>query len=450
MPGVERIAVSCLALACGAGCGSSEPDPPPDATPIAVREDVTVPAGTVAVTLGFDDSFATHAMAADMLEAHGMRGTFYVILSRLGGEDHLTVEQVHDLGVRGHEIAGHTFTHRNLPMLPLDEATRELCDARVAMAELGWPVESFAYPFGELSDELQDAARDCGYSSARRVGGVYDAEVCQACPKAESIPPVLPFDVQTPTSVTPETTLETMQSWVTEAEAAGGGWIDIVYHSVCDDCAPNAVSPAVLEGFLAWLESREGDGVIVATADQVVGGATGAVVVGPPPARTIDPEQMLANPSLETWEDPAQPPECWIHGPEDERETWTRTGDAYAGSYAQEVTVTVPEGEKPTTRLVTAQDMGTCAIPAVPGQCFTFKARYKGTAIVEPVAYVRDHLGNWRSWTHGPYFAAEDDWTEARWETIGVPDDGTAVSFGLTLFDGGEVFFDDLSLGPRD
>ena len=448
MTGASRIAVTGLALACA--CGSSEPAPPPDATPLAVREDVTVPPGAVAVTLGFDDSFATHTLAADMLEEHGMRGTFYVILSRLGGEDHLSIEQVHDLGVRGHEIAGHTFTHRNLPTLPLDEATRELCDSRIAMAELGWPAESFADPFGDLSDELQEAAEACGYSSARRVGGVYDPEVCEGCPKAESIPPAAPFDVLTPSSVTPETTLETMQSWVTEAEAAGGGWIDIVYHSVCDDCAPNAVSPAVLEGFLAWLETREGDGVIVATADQIVGGATLPVVAGPPPARTIDPQQMLANPSLETWDDAAQPPACWMRGREDDREVWDRSADAYAGGYAQHVTVTVPEEERPTTRLVTAQDMGTCAILAVPGQDFTFKARYKGTSIIEPVAYVRDHLGNWRSWTHGPYFAPADDYTEARWETIEVPDDGTAVSFGVTLYDGGEVWLDDFSLGPRD
>src|SRR6188474_1152874 len=107
------VAGAWLAAAAGCGCGS-EPAAPPDATPLATREDVTVPAGAVAVTLGFDDSFDTHMLAADMLEAHGMRGTFYVILSRLGGVGHLTVDQVNELGVRGHEIAGHTFTHRDL------------------------------------------------------------------------------------------------------------------------------------------------------------------------------------------------------------------------------------------------------------------------------------------------------------------------------------------------
>jgi peptidoglycan/xylan/chitin deacetylase (PgdA/CDA1 family) len=447
MQGACRIAFSGWLLA---ACGS-DPAPPPDATPLATREDVTVPPGVVAVSLGFDDGFATHMLAADMLEAHDMRGTFYVILSRLGGEDYLTIEQVHELGVRGHEIAGHTFTHRNLAELPLDEAARELCDSRVAMREVGWPAESFAYPFGGLSDELQEVARDCGFSSARGVAGLYDPMTCADCPKVETIPPAKPFAVLTPETVTPATTVEMLQANVLEAEAAGGGWIDIVFHSVCDDCRANAVSPAVLQGFLDWLVTRAGDGgVVVVTADQVIGGATRTEVAGPPPVRAIDPEQFLANASLETWPDEAIAPDCWRHGPEVDTEVWTRTTDAHDGAYAQHVTVTLPEGEKPTTRILSQQDMGTCAIPAVPGQCFSFRAHYKGTAIIEPVAYYRNRFGDWSTWTHGPYFAPEDDWTEAHWDTIGVPEDGTAVSFGVTLFDAGEVSFDAFSLSPRE
>ncbi len=48
----------------------------------------------------------------------------------------------------GHEIGGHTLTHVDLVTVPATEARRQICDDRAALVAMGFPVTSFAYPFG--------------------------------------------------------------------------------------------------------------------------------------------------------------------------------------------------------------------------------------------------------------------------------------------------------------
>ncbi len=435
-----------LALPLALGCADQPVEEPYLAPP---RPDVAIPAGGTAVSITFDDGFDTHLLAADLLDQHRMLGTFFVILGRLEGDGYLTVDDLRSLADRGHEIGAHTFTHRSLPDLAPDEAERELCDARVSLGELGFAAESFAYPFGATSDELAAAADRCGYSSARRVGGLYDPAGCTTCPVRETIAPAAPFGVLTPNSVIDTTTLEDLERSVTDAEEAGGGWVVFVIHHVCDDCGELAVSPALLDDFLAWLEPRAAQGTVIATVDQVVGGETRPLVAGPPPVRPLPGEQLLANGTLEAWpgaED--QPADCWLFGGNGEGQVWSRSSEAYAGTYSQRVVVSDREGN---ARLLSQQDMGTCATPARGGQSFHFTARYKGTAFALPVAYYRNHLGNWLSWSHAPSFIEPtDEWALASWGPPALPDDATAVSFGMSLLTEGEGYVDDLALSLRE
>ncbi len=408
------------------------------------REDVVVPAGGTVVSLTFDDGLETHVRAAEILDAHGMRGTFYVILSRLGGEGYLTVNDLERLADHGHEIGAHTFTHRRLTELPRDEAERELCDARVALRELGFGAESFAYPFGGSSPELEGIARECGYNSARGVGGLRSPETCVDCPISESAEPRNRFEILTPNSAIPTTTLEDLQAHVEKAERAGDSWVPLVFHGVCDGCASNAVSPAVLDSFLSWLETREARGTIVATVDQIIHGNTLPSVTGPMPSRVMESGQLLANPSLERGSG-LQAPECWRYGAS-AGETWTDTEDAFDGGHAQHVVdLSIPVK----ARLVSGQDMGTCAVPTRPGDRFLFAAHVKGSASMIPVAYYRTKLGDWTWWTQGSEIRDGDDWVELSWKMPAVPAEATAISVGISLLDQGAATFDSLQLSLR-
>ena len=68
------------------------------------------------VALTFDDSLKDHLLiAAPMLEEHGWRGTFCIVTDWVGKDSSkLTWDDVRELVRRGHEIATHTKTHRNL------------------------------------------------------------------------------------------------------------------------------------------------------------------------------------------------------------------------------------------------------------------------------------------------------------------------------------------------
>jgi peptidoglycan/xylan/chitin deacetylase (PgdA/CDA1 family) len=406
-----------------------------------IRQDIAIAAGGTAISFTFDDGFDNHMLAAKMLEDRGMLGTFYVIASRLDQPGYLTVENVKQLARSKHEIGGHTFTHQHLPDLPVDEAARELCDSRNALMDLGLSIESLAYPFGDSAPVVDELARSCGYNSARRVGGLQNASSCQNCPTHETMIPAKPFAVRTPPSIKPDTTLEQLQGYVLNAEKNGGGWVNLVIHSVCDGCATNAMSPALLSQFLDWLAPRAARGTVVLTADQVIGGATKPQVLGP--LGSPDPAQLLINPSFEN-RNSSSKADCWqISGG---RASWTTSSQSLDGNVAQAVQLDIlAQGTKP--RIIAKLDMGSCAPSAQPGQVLRFVGHYRGTAKTIQVAYYRNRLGRWKSWARGPHLAASDTWQTAQWQMPPLPADATAVSVGFAVESAGSALFDDFKLG---
>ena len=68
------------------------------------------------------------------------------------------------------EIGSHSKSHPSLPRLGEEALLREVRDSRsVLEEELGMPVESFAYPYGEPADvsaQVASVVKECGYRSA--------------------------------------------------------------------------------------------------------------------------------------------------------------------------------------------------------------------------------------------------------------------------------------------
>jgi peptidoglycan/xylan/chitin deacetylase (PgdA/CDA1 family) len=255
------------AILLAVGCAGPGLAVPPDP-----GEPVT---GTTIVSLTFDDSLADQAQLGDMLAARGLRATFYTNSGRFGADGHLTLEQVRDLASGGHEIAGHTIDHADLPTLPAALQMHEICDDRAALLGLGFTVTSFAYPYGDSSAATEQIVAGCGYSSARGVGSLVELTSCQHCATANPIPPIDPFNLKTHSSIKIDTTLETIEGYVTEAEGRGG-WVPLVFHHVCDGCDPLSIAPATMEAFLDWLAARRDAGTIVETVGDVMAGSAAA------------------------------------------------------------------------------------------------------------------------------------------------------------------------------
>jgi cytochrome c5 len=127
--------------------------------------------------------------------------------------------------------------------------------------------QAFAYPFGAIDSGAEHVVADCGYNSGRGVSGVDDRRTF-----AETIPPVDAYATRAPPNPKQNTTLATIESYVTAAEQDGGGWVQLVFHHLCNQCDAYSISPADFTALLDWLEPRAASGTAVQTTSQVIGG----------------------------------------------------------------------------------------------------------------------------------------------------------------------------------
>lgn len=231
---------------------------------------LAAPAGAAAptvVTLQFDDGVADQYGALGPLNTHGMHATFYVNSGVIEDAAHMTWSQLGDLYAAGNEIAGHTVTHANVKKLKTGPARQEICGDRVTLFEHGFQPVSFAYPFGGIDAGAEAIVAACGYNSGRGVSGVNDRRVF-----AETIPPLDAFATRTPPNPKQNTTLATIEGYVTAAEDNGGGWVQLVFHHLCDQCDAYSITPANFTALLDWLAPRAGTGTTVRTTAEVIGG----------------------------------------------------------------------------------------------------------------------------------------------------------------------------------
>jgi peptidoglycan/xylan/chitin deacetylase (PgdA/CDA1 family) len=222
------------------------------------------------VTIGFDDGTVDQLAALPILQAHGMTATFFVNTGPIiaGDSGHLSWADLHTLFNAGNEIAGHTVNHTGLKALPTAEARQEVCTDRNSLLAEGFPATSFAYPFGTFDSGTEQVVHDCGYNSGRGVAGI-----SLKGPFAETIPPLDPYATRTPPNPKKATKLATMEQYVLNAEANGGGWVQFVFHRVCESCGAYAITTAKLTALLDFLQAEVNGGrVSVQTTAQVIGG----------------------------------------------------------------------------------------------------------------------------------------------------------------------------------
>lgn len=444
---------------------------------------ITLPsdAPTLVVSLTFDDTFAPQLDAAAILEAHGLRGTFYVNSPRLhdgsangAASLYMSVQSALELQARGHELGGHTLSHPLLSTLPELERVREITGDRDQLLQLGLQARSFAYPSGDaetasdpaLGRSVLEVARTSGYSSARDTNG-FSLNNCNARP--EPVPPLDAFRVRSIRSVNdapegpggetlPADTSDTLLSWMDHAMSCGGGWLPLIFHHLRSDCAaPDApgsycFSFAELERLTAALAA----GARCPGADsascyrisvQTVSGALGAADL--PPAQGVF---ALRNPSLERTLASGST-EC-IQATQGtggtallQRSTLARTGSA-----SQRMEIAAPFTAPAEIRIT--RDFGACAPFASAGRAYDLGLHYQaepGTpATLRFVTYrlTSDHV--WQLWTTSEPFVAltAGEWVRQTFRTEPVPEGTIAFSFGLRLESAGAVNVDDFEGAP--
>jgi peptidoglycan/xylan/chitin deacetylase (PgdA/CDA1 family) len=118
------------------------------------------------VTTSWDDGHPCDLRLADMLDVHGLNGTFYVPL-RNPERPVLAPSEVRRLAER-FEIGAHTLNHRRLVGLHGPQLRAEIVEGRDNLeALLGRPVTAFCYPGGQFSSRVRAVVRQAGFTVAR-------------------------------------------------------------------------------------------------------------------------------------------------------------------------------------------------------------------------------------------------------------------------------------------
>jgi peptidoglycan/xylan/chitin deacetylase (PgdA/CDA1 family) len=480
---VSALAALGLAALTRFSCALPEPQQGPEHVTVSGRAHAgLVPAilpGATIVSLSFSDGMDSQARAGPVLARHGMHATFFINSGRIGRRGYLTLAQLQELTAAGNEIGSHTVDHIDLANVPLPEARHQICDDRVNLMRLGFPVTSFAYPFGADSSDIRQLVKGCNFNGAMATGGIRNPYGCPSCPLAETLPPSDVFVIHTPPSVETTWTLADMQSLVTQAENAGGGWVIISLHRICEGCDiyTYTVSEQQLEDFLAWLEPRASQNTYVMTINDVIGGAlkppvagdgglvdagfpfpdagvpdagvpdAGVPDAGVPDAGVPDAGVAIAlpNASLEADTLGISLPDCWKRqSPGSTDGGWLRTPEAHSGSWAQRARInSYSSGDR---RLVVTQDTGTCAPRATPGHRYRVSGWYRTDA---PAGFVATYRGSsgWVTWTQGPALPLSPlTYLRGEWETPPLPAGATHLSVGLALRGVGALVMDDFAL----
>lgn len=118
--------------------------------PLALPVHYRIPDGTPTVYLTFDDGPTRHTLRIlELLDRHSATATFFVLGSRVAGNDDV-LRAIH---ASGHAIGNHSFAHcdsRAVGSVALrDDLAR--CNAAIQAEVPGWKPHLYRPPFGHLS-----------------------------------------------------------------------------------------------------------------------------------------------------------------------------------------------------------------------------------------------------------------------------------------------------------
>jgi peptidoglycan/xylan/chitin deacetylase (PgdA/CDA1 family) len=125
--------------------------------------------GALLATTSWDDGHPSDLRVADLLEKHGLDGTFYVPCVNAEGRPVMHKGQVAQLGDR-FEIGGHTRDHLSLTGMSPDRAAEQIRGNKLRLEDiLGREVRGFAYVRGHHDATVRGLVANAGYRYARTV-----------------------------------------------------------------------------------------------------------------------------------------------------------------------------------------------------------------------------------------------------------------------------------------
>ncbi len=129
---------------------------------------------TKAVTLSYDDGRTEDKRLIEIMNKHGLKGTFNINTGCFSEEDldgrgRMSRKQAIELYTNsGHEVAVHTYTHPHLEDMYTAHVAQEILKDRIEIEKMfGTIVRGMAYPFGSSTDEVVNCLKAAGIVYSR-------------------------------------------------------------------------------------------------------------------------------------------------------------------------------------------------------------------------------------------------------------------------------------------
>lgn len=117
------------------------------------------------ITTSWDDGDILDERVAEMLNRHGLTGTFYI--ARNHRPSRLSEAGIRRLAAR-FEVGAHTLNHPDLTTLSPAALKSEIADSKAWLEDItGEPVTMFCYPWGKFDSKTKEAVRQAGFRGAR-------------------------------------------------------------------------------------------------------------------------------------------------------------------------------------------------------------------------------------------------------------------------------------------
>ncbi len=112
------------------------------------------------IAITFDDGPGAHTTRLlDILKANNVKATFFVLGSQIDTNPALLTRMV----TEGHEIGGHSWTHRSFTTLSDEELKQEIMQTRAKIASItGSDPLSVRPPYGAYNERVKNIGRDLG------------------------------------------------------------------------------------------------------------------------------------------------------------------------------------------------------------------------------------------------------------------------------------------------